>query len=145
MKKNFDTFDTFMTCCLAKGLKMTESRTMVLRCLYDTQESQTAYTLLEQYRATHGTGEAMTIYRALDYLEKNQLVHKIHSQNTYSLCDISHTHSGAYFFICEHCEQVKEIHTDLLENAFTQIAHKHHFHIQQSTLELRGTCQQCQR
>lgn len=137
-------FEKFIALCLAKDLKITKPRKIVLQFLYEASEPQTAYALLEQYRSTYGAGDAMTIYRALDYLEKNNLVHKIHSQNKYSLCDLSHSHSGALFFLCTQCQQIKEIHSDCLEQTFKNIAQDNHFKIQHSTLELLGICKKCQ-
>ena len=81
------------TLCQSHDINLTAPRLAVLELLSENKEAKTAYELLDQYRKKNPSGQAMTIYRSLDYLVKKQVVHKISSQNSYQLCTESHTES----------------------------------------------------
>src|ERR1700677_336575 len=102
-------FAQLLSACHSRNLKMTPGREWVLKNLHATGEPLSAYELLAAYRSAHEAGDAMTIYRALAYLEAKHLIHKIHSQNKYRLCDLNHFHSGGQFFLCKNCHGTQEI------------------------------------
>ena len=122
---------------------MTPQRQWVLECLHAATEPLTAYELLDVYRKAHGSGEAMTVYRALAYLEKMHIIHKIHSQNKYKLCDLDHTDSGVQLFLCTRCHNTQEIHSSGLQAILNKTAQANGFQIEQSMLELSGICKEC--
>ena len=136
-------FNELLESCKTQGLKMTPQRRWVLECLYAAIEPLTAYELLAVYRKAHGSGEAMTIYRALSYLEEKHLIHKIHSQNKYKLCDAKHNDFSVQLFLCARCREVREIHSNLLQQALNKTAQVNGFKVQESALELVGICKKC--
>jgi len=55
---------------------------------------------------------AMSIYRILEFLEDEHLVHKLSLANKYVACahiSCSHAHAVPQFLICRQCSKVKEI------------------------------------
>lgn len=136
-------FNQLLNVCKERNLKMTPQRKGVLECLHAAAEPLTAYELLDVYRKAHDAGEAMTIYRALAYLEKMHVIHKIHSQNKYKLCDLGHADSSVQLFLCNHCHDTQELHSNELQQLLQKTAKANDFIIQESMLELSGICNQC--
>ena len=136
-------FAALLSFCESYNLKITPAREWVLKHLHNATEPLSAYELLAAYRTAHNAGDAMTIYRALAYLETKHLIHKLHSQNKYTLCDLQHTHAGGQFFWCKRCHSTQEIHSDILHAEINQLAETNAFTIEESVLELVGVCQKC--
>ena len=122
---------------------MTRPREVVLSILYEIRKPLGAYEILDFYRQREGSGDAMTIYRALDSLEKARAIHKIHSQNTYKICEDSHEHQHVQIFICQRCKKTTEIDLSELRAAIRDVQLKKGVEIESSILELTGTCVAC--
>ncbi|WP_043320404.1 Fur family transcriptional regulator [Microbulbifer sp. HZ11] len=99
--------------CRAKGVRFTEKRQNILRALLKSPVPLSAYEIADVYReATGETIQAMSVYRMLDFLVENSLVHKLASANKFVACShiaCSHDHQTPQFLICERCGAVKEI------------------------------------
>jgi len=55
---------------------------------------------------------AMSVYRILDFLQKEHLVHKLDLANKYVACShitCSHSHAVPQFLICSECQKVEEV------------------------------------
>jgi Fur family transcriptional regulator, zinc uptake regulator len=65
--------------------------------------------LLAFLSAKRGKATPPTIYRALDFLTKSGLIHRIESLNAYAAC--AHAPAGPQhvFFTCERCGNVAEV------------------------------------
>lgn len=124
--------------CEAAGERFTPLRTHVFELIIEDGGAVKAYDLLDRLRPEVGSPKPPTVYRALDFLSKLGLVHRVEALNAFIACD--HDHSGhlAEFFICEACETVEERH-----------AHDHAdckpdgFEISRSVIEHYGTCGKC--
>ena len=97
-----------------------------------------AYDLLDRLRPDIGSPKPPTIYRALEFLSRLGLIHRVEALNAFIACDHSHEGELAEFFICEDCDRVEERH-----------AHDHGeckpdgFEIKRSVVEHYGTCAGC--
>ena len=99
--------------CRAKGVRFTEKRQNILRALLKSPVPLSAYEIADVYReATGDTIQAMSVYRMLDFLVENSLVHRLASANKFVACShiaCSHDHETPQFLICERCGAVKEV------------------------------------
>jgi Fur family zinc uptake transcriptional regulator len=88
----------------------------------------------------------ITVYRALDFLMENGLVHRIESRNAWLAC--AHDHdatSMVAFLICEHCGSVGEIPAAPVAQSVNAAARASGFAPKMSVVEIAGTCAHCQK
>lgn len=97
-----------------------------------------AYDLLEQLKPEHGSPKPPTVYRALDFLTRLGLVHRVEALNAFIACDHSHDGHLAEFFICQNCDDVEERHAHDHSNCIPD-----GFQIKRSVVEHYGLCKTC--
>ena len=99
--------------CKKNGIRLTERRKQVLRELLQSEKALSAYELIEDCNKSGGKNiSAMSIYRILDYLKSQRLIHKLNLTNKYVAC--SHIardrgHVTSQFLICGGCSKVEEV------------------------------------
>ena len=72
--------------CRAHGARLTPIRRKVLEALYATHKPLGAYDLAEILGPKGRRLAPITVYRALDFLMEQGLVHRLASQNAYIAC-----------------------------------------------------------
>ncbi len=99
--------------CNESGGRLTEKRQRILELLLHSDTPLSAYEVADRYNKTADRSiPVMSVYRILDFLESEQLVHKLSSANKYVACAhiaCTHSHEVPQFLICRSCESVKEI------------------------------------
>ena len=99
--------------CKANGARLTTKRKQVLRGLIESKKALSAYELIDLCQQRFGEKmPAMSVYRILDFLEGQHLVHKLNLANKYVACthiSCDHHHEVSQFLICRNCSKVKEI------------------------------------
>lgn len=99
--------------CQQNGSRLTVKRKRVLLSLLISEKAMSAYDLIDFCNAEFGESmPAMSVYRILEFLEQQQLVHKLNLANKYVACShisCSHSHEVSQFVICGQCQAVKEI------------------------------------
>lgn len=134
--------------CRDQGGKLTEKRERVLAQLVRSTTPLSAYEVADLLnKETEQTMPAMSVYRILDFLVSNQLVHKLSSANKYLACShiaCEHKHEVPQFLICRKCYAVKEIGISqkILEELSASV-NKAGYHLQNSQLELDCLCENC--
>ena len=90
-------------------MQLTTNQQHVLATLQQASEPLSAYALLDRLRG-HGFSAPMQVYRALERLAKDGLVHRLATLNAYVPCDqpTSCQHGVRAFAICDHCGHVDE-------------------------------------
>ncbi|MBS0251149.1 MAG: transcriptional repressor [Proteobacteria bacterium] len=84
-----------------------------------------------------------TIYRALDMLMDEGLVHKIQSLNAFVACrHVGHADRTA-FAICTECGSVMEICGSGIDAILESCSHQLGFELHESNVELHGACKKC--
>jgi len=131
------------TCCAKDGLSFTPLRRQVLELIWSSHGPIGAYDLLEKLRASRRNAAPPTVYRALDFLMENGLIHRIESLNAYVGCGDPERHHGAQFLICRDCQCVAELDDDEIGKAVTRRAKALGFSIHQQTVEVVGQCADC--
>lgn len=131
--------------CAQTGGQLTAIRKTLLSIIYKNEGDLTAYELLHLFRETNPKAESMTVYRALDFLQKQHLIHRLASKSTYAACDIPHEDHHAHFLLCEKCGQSQEVQSTQLEKVAKILAAEHHFVLSNKPIEITGICRACSR
>ena len=99
--------------CKEHGARLTDKRKRVLACLLQSEKALSAYELMDVCKEQYGESiPAMSVYRILEFLEEELLVHKLNLANKYVACShisCNHAHEVPQFLICGNCSKVKEI------------------------------------
>ena len=99
--------------CKEHGARLTHKRKQVLSGLLQSNKALSAYELVDYCKAELGESlPAMSVYRILDFLQEEHLVHKLSLANKYVACShitCDHDHEVPQFLICGKCQMVKEI------------------------------------
>ena len=84
-----------------------------------------------------------TVYRALDFLLENSLVHRIASLNAFMGCSHpEHAHQGQ-FLICRQCHVAIELEQASISDAIVASANDVGFSVETQTVEVVGLCGTC--
>lgn len=130
--------------CVKQDAQMTELRRLVLRLVLEAGGPTTAYQLLDRLQKIRKGAVPPTIYRALDFLMEQGLVHKIERLNAYVPCvDAEHRHHTAQFLICKACGTAAEIDDHSVSQALERAAAKQGFRTDSAVVELSGLCAAC--
>jgi Fur family zinc uptake transcriptional regulator len=135
--------------CLEQGGRLTPKRRQVLEILLSKPQLLSAYEIAELYQQQlNETIPAMSVYRMLDFLIAQGLVHRLASANKFIACShiaCDHSHQTPQFLICDNCHSVSEIGIDKqLISALEKSITDNHFQLNSPQLELHGLCENCQ-
>jgi Fur family zinc uptake transcriptional regulator len=130
--------------CARRGVRLTDIRRDVLRLILQSNEPVGAYALLDGLRALTGGGKPPTVYRALDFLLAQGLIHRVERLNAFVGChdEASHQHA-AQFLICKECGRVTELEDAAVEAAIAAAARARGFAPARVTVEVDGVCGEC--
>lgn len=129
--------------CQTRGVRFTPIRRRVLEMISSSPGGLKAYELLDKLAAEHASARPPTVYRALDFLIEQGLVHRIESLNAYVACPCPEHAHGFQLLICRHCGRVEELHLDEISEQLRNHAQAQGFHIDRQTIELLGNCHGC--
>ena len=129
--------------CTEKQVRLTPIRSKVLELIWQSHKPIKAYDLLAQLSNHNHIEKPPTVYRALEFLLDNQLIHKIESSNTYIGCEFDHKCGDTQFFICDQCDEVKEVQESKLDQTLLETSQKQGFIPHQTHVEIHGICAQC--
>jgi Fur family transcriptional regulator, zinc uptake regulator len=129
--------------CLERGVRLTSIRRRVLELIWSSHEPVKAYDILDQLRNEHASSAPPTVYRALDFLQAEGLVHKIESLNAYVGCAEPDHSYQTQFLICHDCGSVAELDNVNVRQLLAENAKQMGFHIDHETIEIKGTCAAC--
>lgn len=127
------------------GERMTPPRRRVLSLLLEGGEPVKAYDLIARFGEDGQAAKPPTVYRALEFLERQGMAHRIASISAYVACaghagEASH---AAAFLICDCCGSTKEISGPDLA-AMAEAAARAGYAIARTTIEAHGRCAACQ-
>lgn len=137
--------ETAKTICTERGVRLTQLREQVLKIVWQSHKPLGAYAVMDILAELDTRRIAPpTVYRALDFLLEQGLVHRINLLNAYIGC--SHPgHAHAHnFMICKGCDVAIEFETESLDQALNSSAREHDFKITGQAIELVGLCGNCQ-
>ncbi|MGO4523255.1 Fur family transcriptional regulator [Microvirga sp. 2MCAF35] len=131
--------------CQAKGARLTPIRRRVLEVLHGADKPLGAYDLVDLL-GSHGRRMApITVYRALDFLIAQGLVHRLASLNAYiASSSTSSGHGTTAFLICEGCGDVNEITAPDVAETVLKVLQEQGYQPRSKILEITGRCTHCQ-
>jgi Fur family zinc uptake transcriptional regulator len=130
--------------CAARGARLTPIRRQVLETLAARHRPLGAYEIIDQLAERTKRLAPITIYRALDFLVENGLVHRIESRNAFLACINNHQSSDiVVFLICERCGSVGEAPSNSVAETLTAAARAAGFTPHAPVIEISGVCTHC--
>ena len=131
--------------CRARKQRLTPMRRQVLNALASSHRPIGAYEIMDIVAADGSRPAPITVYRALDFLIEQGLVHRIESRNAFLACARRHE-SGAVvaFLICEKCGAVGEAPAGAIMQTVGAAAKSVGFTAKMSVIEITGLCAHCQ-
>jgi Fur family zinc uptake transcriptional regulator len=137
--------------CVARGVQFTELRRQVLQLVLESPQPIGAYALLDRLRAARPGAAPPTVYRALDFLQDQGLVHRVERLNAFVGCagpeahhSCGHGHDHPHqFLICGRCGATAEICDDRVAVAVQEAARAAGFSARRTTVEIEGLCAAC--
>lgn len=138
--------------CHERAVRLTDIRRLVLGLVLAAERPLGAYELLERIRTSRGRPVAPpTVYRALDFLLEQGLIHKIQRLSAFVGCrhmlESGHACHGhvhaAQFLICTRCGRVTELDDHHILHALLEVTQARGFSVRQSTIEAEGICAAC--
>lgn len=128
--------------CLATGERLTASRKRVLELLLEAGVPLKAYDLIATFGEAGEPAKPPTVYRALEFLERLGLGHRIESLNAFVPCRLQGEGHRAAFLICDCCGAAEEFEPDFA--AGLAAAKARGYAVSEVTIEARGRCPACQ-
>ena len=129
--------------CEAAGQRMTAPRKRVLQMLLEAGQPVKAYDLIAAFGEDGAPAKPPTVYRALDFLEKQGFAHRIESLNAYVACRKEADGHAAAFLICDCCGATREIEPKASAEIIAAGAAAG-YALTGVTIEAHGLCSDCQ-
>jgi Fur family zinc uptake transcriptional regulator len=138
-----DALETAQALCASRGARLTPLRRRVLELVWSSHRPMGAYDILARLDDGARKAAPPTVYRALDFLIEQGLVHRIESMNAYLGCNHpEHSHTGQ-FLICRDCGDVAELDDQDVRDVLRRKASGVGFDVRSQTVELVGLCANC--
>ena len=132
------------TLCERSGVRLTALRKRVLELVWQSHKPLGAYDILAELSAQDGRRAAPpTVYRALDFLLENGLVHRIASLNAFIGCSHPARPHQGQFLICRNCHTAIELQQPSISEASDSAAGQVRFQVEAQTVEVVGLCAPC--
>lgn len=140
-----DALSAARTLCAERGVRLTDLREQVLALIWDSHKPLGAYTLMEMLsdQSTRRVAPP-TVYRALDFLLEQGLIHRINRLNAFVGCPSPEHQHHSHFLLCNDCGVAVELESPKLDKDIAKAAHNAGFQVEAHSLEVTGLCSRCQ-
>ena len=129
--------------CARESARLTPDRRQVLEILLRGHAALGAYDIIERMDWGDRKRASSVVYRALEFLSDQGLVHKLHSRNAFIACAHPESVHGTQFLICTQCQVIAEIAHAKVDRALIQAADQAGFVLQRPMIEVEGLCPHC--
>ncbi|MGM8870373.1 transcriptional repressor [Psychrobacter sp. 2Y5] len=140
--------------CRLRGVRFTPLRQQIYELVLQAERPVGAYDLITQLQQArlldkdheHRTKNVAppTVYRSLEFLLAEGLIHQLTSINAYVPCCHPRAQHAAAFLICEQCQRVQECSSLPVQEMMSFAEQDVGFMVNHSVIELSGRCQACQ-
>ena len=130
-------------------LNLTASRRAVLDIVMNSEKPKKAYDILSDLQKVIPHAKPPTVYRALDYLINNNLLHRVNEQNAFVFCKQSskcyHSKAARFnmIFTCTKCGVIHEESNSVLTAVVSDMAASIGFRTDIKMIECPGICKDC--
>lgn len=129
--------------CESNGALLTDIRRDVLRLLHENENGLKAYDILARIKESRANATPPTVYRALDFLMAQGLVHRIARLNQFVACrHDSHEFPGV-FMVCQRCGKVSELHDQPLMKMLSATVQRAGHRLECDEIEIPSVCPDC--
>ena len=146
--------------CRLNGARFTVLRQQIYQLVLEANKPVGAYDLITQLQqmrlsepeAASSTSSNQTpknvapptVYRSLEFLLSEGLIHQLTSINAYVPCCHPRAQHTAAFLICAQCQRVQECSSVPVQEMMSFAEEDVGFLVERSVIELSGLCQACQ-
>lgn len=143
-----------------RGVRFTPLRQQIYTLVLQANKPVGAYDLitqLQQIRLSNNDSDGKnseidgtknvappTVYRSLEFLLSEGLIHQLTSINAYVPCCHPRAQHTAAFLICSQCQRVQECSSLPVQEMMSFTEQDIGFVVERSVIELSGRCQTCQ-
>ncbi|MFZ1418461.1 MAG: Fur family transcriptional regulator [Burkholderiaceae bacterium] len=129
--------------CLKNGANLTDLRRQVLDLVLAHDGVVKAYQVLSDLQQARGSAAPPTVYRALEFLVEQGILHRVEALNGYVVCRHLDCAHPSVILTCRDCGKVDEMAADEGFMALRQLCAGHGFEMDEQQLLLNGRCVQC--
>jgi Fur family transcriptional regulator, zinc uptake regulator len=130
--------------CATRKERLTPVRRRVLQALLASHQPLGAYELIDRLAVGGERPAPITIYRALEFLREQELVHRIESRNSFIACVHNHeSNDPVVFLICEKCGAVGEAASAAVADTIKNASRAVGFVPKTPVIEISGICAHC--
>jgi Fur family zinc uptake transcriptional regulator len=131
--------------CVDRGVQLTPIRHKVLELIWEGHKAVKAYELLDRLKPLQQAAKPATIYRALDFLIEQGLIHRVESLNAFVGCRCSGHQHEQLLLICKLCQEVEERSAKEVMLALSDEIKQAGFIVYSKAIEVHGICAECQK
>ena len=118
------------------------NKDIVIKIIKKSSSNMTAYEILRKFQKVKNV-QPMTVYRALNALIDDGVIHKSNINKTFIYCKHDHDHNhNPVIAICKKCGDTDELKSDLFINFFKKYSLKK-FKFENFELEVSTICTTC--
>jgi Fur family zinc uptake transcriptional regulator len=129
--------------CAERGVQLTPIRRKALELIWESHRAVKAYDLLDQMKPLQQSAKPATVYRALDFLLEQGLIHRVESLNAFIGCSCSDRQHEQLLLICVQCHEVEERPGVMVMEAVSREIEQAGFTVHRKAIEIQGICKNC--
>ena len=129
--------------CQTRGARLTDLRRQVLELALRATGLVKAYQVLSLMQSERGVVAPPTVYRALDFLVEQGLLHRVEALNGYVVCPHFDCPHDSLILVCEACGGVNELDTQETFAPVWAACAAQGFTPRRQDVVLTGRCQAC--
>ena len=134
-----------------RGFRITKPRQLVVELLDQTTQALSAYEIKEKLDSSGEKVDTVSIYRILECLEDNHLIHRLLSSGKVLRCQLEHESTCHldqqdhchHLLICEKCLNIQEVHCPGAEDLVARVEKHASFVVKRHNMEFLGLCGAC--
>jgi Fur family zinc uptake transcriptional regulator len=130
--------------CSQQGARLTPLREAVLHLIWTSHRPLGAYAIADLLPAATGRKAlAPTVYRSIEFLLDQGLIHRVASLNAYIGCPFPGSRHSELIMICRACGTAAELSADSVDSALSDVTRRAGFFMETQNIELLGLCPGC--
>lgn len=131
--------------CNGRGARLTDQRRQVLEIVCRAKRPIGAYEILDAMRTDVRKAAPTMVYRALDFLLEQGLIHRLETLHAFIGCTHPEHPHTSQFLICTDCGGVRELEDGFIQCSLHEAAEQSGFAPRRRVVEVIGTCAICTR